>query len=186
MKIIVSPADPVLDRFANQLGAIGDKAPAAIGRAINRTVDMVYTQTVRSLVKQTSAPRAVVVAAMRKKYASTSGGALEGAVIATGRELSLKIFKPAQFKAGTKATVWGKRQLFPGAFMGPKPGAIGRKLRGHVFTRTSKDRFPIKKLYGPSIPKEMVKDASAAQFQSIAPPILARRVEHEIGRLLPK
>jgi hypothetical protein len=187
MTIIITPGDDVLRRYSNQIGAIGEgKAQAAMGRAINRTVDMVYTQTVRVLVRQTSAPRSVVVASMRKKYASTSGGALEGMIIAKGRELPLKMFKPVQFKAGTKATVWGKRQLFKGAFMGPRPGAIALALKGHVWTRTSEARLPIKKMFGPSIPKEMVKDQSAAQFESMAPPILARRLEHEIGRMLPK
>lgn len=186
MQVVIAPADDVLRRFQNQIGAIGDKAPQAIGRAINRTVDQVYTLTVRTLVKQTSAPRAVVASSIRKRYASTSGGALEGALVATGRELPLKLFKPRQFKAGTKATVWGKRQLFPGAFMGPRPGTLAPRLKGHVWTRESKDRLPIKKLYGPSIPKEMVKDESAGQFQREAPFILDKRLRHEIGRLLPK
>lgn len=187
VQIIIAPADNVLARYSNQIGAIGsEKAHTAFARAINRTVDMVYTQTVRTLVKQTSAPRAVVIAAMRKKRASTSGGALEGAVVATGRHLPLKLFKPRQFKAGTKATVWGKRQMFAGTFMGPKPGAVAMALGGHVWKRAGAGRLPIEKLFGPSIPVEMVKDQSAAQFQAIAPPILARRIEHEIGRLLPK
>ena len=76
--------------------------------------------------------------------------------------------------------------MFPGAFMGPRPGAIAPKLRGHVFIRTSNKRLPIKKLYGPSIPKEMIKDQSAATFQAEAPAILDRRIEHELGRLLPR
>lgn len=182
-RIIISAGDENLRRFQNQIGSLGDKAPPALARAINRTVDMVYTQTVRSLVKQTSAPRKIVVASLRKRKAS-AGGVLEGAVEARGKELSLKLFKPKQFKAGTKATVWGKRQMFPGAFMGPRPGVVAGALGGHVWVRTSKARTPIKKLFGPSIPKEMIKDETAAQFQAIAPPILARRVEHELGRLL--
>ena len=188
MQTVIYPADAVLARFTNQIEGLGSKAEPALARAVNRTVDMVYTRTVRALVKQTSAPRAVVVAATRKRYASTrgGGGAIEGAIVATGKELSLKVFKPRQFQSGVKATVWGKRQLFPGTFMGPRPGAIAPKLRGHVFARTSKARLPIKKLYGPSIPKEMVKDQSAATFQSEAPAILARRIEHELGRLLPR
>ncbi len=190
-RISISLGDDNLRRFQNQIGALGDKAPPALARAINRTVDMVYTQTVRSLVRQTAAPRAIVVASLRKRYASTSGGALEGAVQARGKELPLKLFKPKQFKAGTKATVWGKRQMFTGAFIYAGNYKSGKLVSGgHVFRNTrgfnskSGRNNKIEKMFGPSIPKEMVKDETAAQFQAIAPPILARRVEHELGRLL--
>lgn len=62
----------------------------------------------------------------------------------------------AKRKGGSGGGVaYGIGQKFrPGAFMGPMPGAIARKLGGGVFIRvgwpTQKDKIPIRKLFGPS------------------------------------
>ncbi|WP_298257117.1 hypothetical protein [Bradyrhizobium sp.] len=58
----------------------------------------------------------------------------------------------------------------------PMP-SLCRALGGHVFMRTGKGRTPIKKLWGPAIPSEMVKHQTKAAFE--------QTVEHELpARLL--
>lgn len=185
-RLIVHPADGILDRFHNQLAAIGDgKARAVLVRAVNRTTNAVHTRVVRAVAKQTSLPQARVRAEIGKRLAAIKGdGVIEGSVFASGAPLSLKEFNPRQFKRGVRAKVWGRVQMFPGAFMGPKPGIIAAGLRGHVFVRTTKARLPIEKMFGPSIPEEMVKDESKEAFEQTVADMLPRRIEHELSRLL--
>jgi hypothetical protein len=185
-RIVFTPADHTLARWSTQVASLSTgKAHAAFARAVNHTTDKVKTEVVRTLVKQTSAPRFLVVSQLRVFRASTKmGNALEARIDGTGSELSLRYFGARQFGKGTRARVWGKSRMFPGAFMGPKPGAVASKLRGHVFHRTGDARLPIEMMFGPSIPKEMVKDETEAVFQNRVGVWLPARVDHELRRLL--
>lgn len=191
VKIIIAPTDDIIRRYGNQIGALGEeRAYAALARAVNRTVDQTKTQVIRSLVAQTSAPRSVVVSQLSTRKVdplARSGGALEGAIVATGSELPLKVFKPKQFAFGVRAKVWGRVQRFPHQFIYAGTFRSGNPVaHGHVFVRTGASSLPIELTYGPSIPVEMVKDQTAETFQAMAAPILMRRVEHELSRLLPR
>ncbi|MDP9590335.1 UNVERIFIED_ORG: hypothetical protein J2W19_002894 [Shinella zoogloeoides] len=68
--------------------------------------------------------------------------------------------------------------------MGKRPGVISRKLNGHVFIRTTKDRFPIEMLFGPSVPEEIVRGESERVFRETVADMLPKRVAHELGRML--
>ncbi len=111
---------------------------------------------------------------MRANYQS-----LEYLILSRGGFISLKEFKSRQLKRGVSAAPWGKRQLFKSTF-GPNVGALG----GHVFRRTTAARFPIEKLWGPAIPKEIVKDESRAAFNETVARELPPKIEHEIRRLM--
>ena len=66
--------------------------------------------------------------------------------------LSLKRFSPRQTRAGVSYRTSPKRgrKTAPGAFMGPRPGLVAARLRGHVFKRVGKNRQPITRLDGAS------------------------------------
>ena len=73
---------------------------------------------------------------------------------------------------------------FPGA-----PGVTDHDAFGssdQVFMRTSRDRLPIRKLWGPSLPKELVKDEVANAFKRVVSEDGGQRILHEIERLMPK
>jgi hypothetical protein len=57
------------------------------------------------------------------------------------------------------------------------------KYEGNVFHRTSKKRFPIQKMFGPSIPKEMVKDETLGTFEQSGNAVMDRAM-HELSRIL--
>ena len=187
MQISINLADHVLQRYGNMLGALGaGQAHKALARAVNRVTNTVHGRVIRAVAKQSSIPTAIVRRTVKKRTVKPgSGDALEGLIWATGKPLSLKYFKPRQTKAGTVATVWGKRTLYASAFMGPRPGAVARKLKGHVWVRTSAKRLPIEIKYGPSVPEELVANESARVFEATVQDMLPKRVAHEIGRLLP-
>ena len=72
----------------------------------------------------------------------------------------------------------GVRRLFPHTFIVPSLG-------GQVFVREGKGRLPIRKLWGPSLPKELVRDTVPAAFKEVAKEEFAGRVLHEVNRLFP-
>jgi len=181
-KLVAQPLDDIMKRYGNALGALGEgKATRVMARALNYEGQRAFIQVKRTLRKQTSIPSEVINKGVRTQKASTKvGSALEFAIIGSGRPMSLKYFQPRQFAAGTKATVWGRRQLFPGGFMGPRPGVLAPKLNGNVFHRTSAQtwiggkRTPIERLFGPGIANELIKDQSAQAFYSALPRIVER------------
>ncbi len=135
----------------NAMLALGrDKANHAWRRAINHTAAKSRTQVIRNVAKQAGVTQSLI----RKRRAiylrRANYSDLQAFIIAEGSHMSLKDFKPTQMKAGVKASPWGNRRLFKSSF-------IVDKLGSHVFVRTSKKRLPIEKMYGPAIPKEMMK-----------------------------
>jgi hypothetical protein len=185
-RVRIDSLDGVRDSYEKRLAGLGaGDARKVMMRVANRAGKTTSVQVKRALVKQTSIPRAVVQAAIRDRGASAKGaGAIEYVITGRGSELPLSVFNPRQFSAGTRAKVWGRFQTFEGAFMGPRPGTIAPALGGEVFHRTSKSRLPIEKLYGPSIPKEMVLAETAATFQRVARAETEKRLVHELGRIL--
>lgn len=186
MKLQLYPTDDVLVRLSQSVERLGSgQARVAMARALNHEGRKTFALVKRTLGKQTSAPAAIIASQVRYRQPSQKGDALQAEIRATGSELPLKEFKPRQFKAGTRARVWGRLQSFPGTFMGPRPGVVAAGLRGQVWVRGGADRLPIEVVFGPSLPKEMVKDATAEAFTSSFAG-LADRVTHEVGRLLPR
>ncbi|MDQ2080489.1 phage tail protein [Xanthobacteraceae bacterium Astr-EGSB] len=151
--------------------------PAAVARALNRTVTETRTAVARALVKQTGAKYAVVRKALSTTPASV--GHLSASIIARGGFMPLSAFKPKKTRKGVSAAPWGTRRVFPASFMVKKWG-------GNVYVRMGKPRFPIHKLYGPAIPRELPRDQSAATFHATVPVVLAKRLDHELGRILTK
>lgn len=184
---IIAEADGNLKRYGNMLGALGaGKARQAMARAVNRAGRTTAVQVRRALVKQTSIKRAIVNAQVRTKAAAHQGtGAIEFVIWARGSEIPLAQFGARQFSWGVRAKVWGRMQRFPHTFGAPgdNPKVVSA-LGGQVFVRTSSDRLPIEKVYGPSIPKEMVIGETKEAFESTAARETEKRLAHELGRLL--
>ena len=187
IRVEVKSLDKVLDKFANQLAAVGaGKARVAMARAVNRAGDTTKTHVKRALVKQTSIKRATVDGAVKsRRAAQKGGGAVEYVIYASGSELPLIEFNPRQFSFGVRAKVWGRMQQFPSMFGAPgdNPNVISA-LGGHIFHRVSSSRLPIEKTYGPSIPKEMVLDQTRETFETVSMRELEKRLRHELGRML--
>lgn len=180
------------DRYGNSLAALaaGDARKAMV-RALNHQGAKASTQVKREMVRQTGIPYGQITAGVkqRKAYAgsaSGNGAVLEHVIVGTGKPLSLKYFKARQVKTGVSAAPWNKRQIFAGTFSTGGSFDRGRKpvMGGHVFIRTSGKRLPLKKLYGPGIANELVKDQVALAFKGVAFGLPAR-LGHEISRLLP-
>lgn len=194
IRLEILPKDDIIARFGNQLAALGEgKARQAMARTVNHEGKKARTKVIRALVRQTSAPRRLVVAALstRQAFPGAKSGPIEFAIVGTGSELPLKWFGPKQFSFGTRAKVWGKSQRFEGSFMNAGRWNSGNQIGGgHVFHRTggfnakSGRNNAFQRMFGPSIPKEMLLAETKAAFMSTTSG-LADRLGHEIGRLLP-
>ena len=186
-RVEIDSRDSVMKRFGNQLGALGEgKARAAMARAVNHTGAKTYTAVRRALAQQTSAPVAIIRKEVQLRKAAHKGtGAIEAVIRGRGSELPLGVFKPKQFSYGVRVKVWGKVQQYKSMFGAPgrNPKLVAR-LGGQPHIRVGKERFPIQRAYGPSLPKEMVKDATREAFLTVSKDVLEKRLEHEIGRML--
>ena len=188
MRVEVDLKDQVLSNFANQIGAIGEeKGRQAMARAVNRVTRTVEGRVARAVAKQSSIPTYIVRTQIGRRLAAHKGnGPLEGIVYATGSPLPLKVFNPKQFSWGVRAKVWGHMERFPSQFMYGGRWNSGKLIAGgHVFARTTANRLPIEKQFGPSVPEELVRDEAARVFHHTVQTMLPKRIAHELSRLLP-
>lgn len=178
-----------LQRFENMLGALGEEAPKAVNRALDRTGDMARTQVVRTLAVQTGLTQKIIRRSL--KVSRPSKGFAIYVIHAAGGDVSLKFFKKRETKDGVEAYLGEARgkELFLGDtfFKGgafPRRRVEIRSMGGHVFGRVG-GRTQLEKLKsGVLIPAEMVDGASALAFEDTVAKILPRRLDHEINRLL--
>ncbi|MEW5422667.1 hypothetical protein [Amorphus sp. 3PC139-8] len=171
----------VFDVDVSQIVALGEvyeragkDGPKIVAAAMNQRGNVAFTQVARATAKETGLPVGQTKQHMRKVKAQPRD--LVFTIRAWGKNLSLKNFGARQVRKGVSHKGWGRRQVAKGAF-------IIEKYDGEVYRRISKKRRPITKLYGPSIPDEMVKGESyPAMLRAFDG--LADRLMHELGRRL--
>jgi hypothetical protein len=174
-----------IERLAEKLKVAQTEVPTALARALNHTGAKARTRMIRSLTAQTGLPRKVIVKALQKKTAREGG--LAFVIKSKGGNIRLKYFDARETRKGVTAAPWGKRRLYPGAFIkgGRFPNRVALKLNGQVFERRGRVRKPIDVvLSGVFIPKEMVTGATEAAYNSTAASEFPARIEHELSRML--
>ena len=162
-------------QLAATLARVGRDMAPALKRAINHTGDKARTQVVRTLAKQTGIKYGKVRQVLRTVRAGNAS--LTYRIAARGGFTSLKEFSARQVGGGVSAAPWGKRRVFPRAFISPSLG-------GHVFVRVGKQRFPLHKLFGPALPPEMVKAETKQAFEQTVASELPARVAFEVESIL--
>jgi hypothetical protein len=150
MRVRFLEADDVRIRFEAACYRMGEgEARRAFSMALNKEGAKSLTQLRRSLSIQSSIPRNAVNAATR--FTPATRASMAAVTSGTGRHLPLSVFGAKQFTYGVRARIWGKAQSFRSAF-------VVKRFGGGAFKRTDKARFPIEQLWGPSVPKEMLRD----------------------------
>ncbi|WP_068305319.1 phage tail protein [Pararhodobacter sp. CCB-MM2] len=184
-----------LGRFENMLGALGQQAPGAVARALNRTGDMARTQVVKTLAAQTGLPQKTIRASVRVRRASMGSASgtnrdLTYTLTSAGGDVSLKYFKKRETNEGVRAYLGDARgeELFEEAFFKggrwPRPRRTISWSNGRAFVRRGgrSDLEEVKS--GVFIPEEMVSGATRDAFEASVAQNLPRRLDHEISRLL--
>lgn len=175
MNVIIRDLDQTRIHFEAAIQRVGERdAKRAFTRALNSEGSKIRTKVRRALREQTGAKAGLINRETRSFRASFSD--LRYTISARGDYLGLSHFSPRQFAYGVRAKPWGRFQRFPHAFL---VGSLG----GNAFVREGPRRFPIKKMFGPAIPKEMVKDASAQAFEENQPDVL-REATRQLQRII--
>ena len=123
-----------------------DLARRQIPRATNRTLNRVGARASKAAIADVASQAGTTQKAIRRGGFWVNLRSRARTLVYTIKvrygAIPLKAFSARQTKRGVTASAWGKRELYDGAF---KVESLG----GNVFTRKSKDRLPIKKLWGP-------------------------------------
>ncbi|MHC0055329.1 hypothetical protein [Actibacterium sp. D379-3] len=175
MNVIIRDLDQTRIHFEAAAAQLGEQAATrAFNRALNNEGNKVRTQVRRALRQQTGAKAALINRETRSIRSTFSN--LTYTIEAQGDYLGLSHFSPRQFAYGVRAKPWGRWQRFDSAFL------VG-SLANNAFVREGNARLPIKKMFGPAIPKEMVQDATRDAFEAAQPDVLAEATR-QIEQLL--
>lgn len=172
------------DRALDQLG---QRAPAVMARALNRTTTSVRAFTAREIAGDIGLRVGVVREALKIRPATADR--LQAEVSVSGARIALEDFHatgriPSRGRGTVSARIGGARKQYPGAFRvqfrsGHK--AVFRRVRASVRKSAGAwaKNLPITELFGPSLPQVFGKkmpDAIAHGERE-----LAKNLEHEIG-----
>ena len=164
------------------------KLPRELNTIVNNTARKTKTAMSREVRKELAAPAKVVNKHLRIKTKATPTNLTAVVELKESSRIALKHFKARQVGAGVsfKTSKTAGRKTIPGAFMGPRPGAISVKLRGHVFQRIGKGRLPIRKLHGPSPWGVFVVQGLRAKIKSDANAELIKQTRRRVNFLVLK
>ena len=175
MNVIIRDLDQPRIHFEAAVARLGEQAATrAFNRALNSEGNKVRTQVRRALRQQTGAKAALINRETRSIRSTFSN--LTYTIEARGDYLGLSHFSPRQFAYGVRAKPWGRWQRFDSAFL------VG-SLANNAFVREGSARLPIRKMFGPAIPKEMVQDATRDVLEAAQPDVLAEATR-QIEQLL--
>lgn len=173
--LVIRPLDQIAAKYGEALLLLGKgKANRVLARAMNYEGRKAFTQVKRDVQKQGTFPRGIVQAAV--KFKSAGPKTLQTEIVGQGRPLNLQKFGSRRFSYGVRAKVWDKFQFYHGAFIVPAYGNM-------TYVRETKDRGPIKQVFGAGIARELVRDHAPDAYNASVPLILAR-IEKEILAVL--
>jgi hypothetical protein len=172
-----------LTQFHREIRALGDRAPLAAARALNKSIASVQTQAVRDVAGDLGIAQKDVRRGMAIQRATRA--TLRATLTVTGRRIPLIAFRargpePSRGRGRVTYRIGASpRTTVAGAF-------IARMLSGHrgVFKRRAVPRLPIVELFGPSLPRVFTRAKIAAARTRLAGELLAKNLAHEIQFLV--
>lgn len=184
-----------VEEIEQRLGAFKSKAPLVVSRAINRAVSNIRKNVGKEVSQRYFVSSGTVRETIRTVNANK--GSLSGAVISRGSPIALSKFKVSPNR-GVKHT---KKGYSPSVYSagveksgGLKPlsgdpkAFIADMKSGHtgVWNRVSGSRFPIKQLYGPSVPQMAKNEEIMVKVNKEAGETLEKRINAEVANILRK
>jgi hypothetical protein len=178
-----------LEKLEEILGNTPKQIPVVTARAMNRAIQAARTQASRTTRETYYIKHKDVISTIKIKKANRSD--LLAEFMSSDTNIPLMKFKvnPRKPQPGRKRPVTvsvkkGSKKVIKNGFVAQlrKPKHESGKL--NVFVRTTKSRFPLKGLYGPSIPQMIGNEDVIPRVEERAMEVLDTRLEHEISRLL--
>lgn len=200
--------DAILARFGAAIDMMSTKARQEMARGLARGGEKLRTPVRRALKEQTSVKRYGTIVANTRGW--LDAGALQYTIEASGKGLPLSEFPhkasrskrlalrwsakehwrlqkrdgsgrfsalPAMNDSGVSATMWLKKRGFARSFVHPERGPLMQRVPG---------KRSLRKIYGPSLPKELTIGRTAETFQRQARSMVIDEIEKRLQRLLPK
>jgi len=166
------------------LGGIKDALPRAQSNAINRSITSARAEAVRSVTKDYVITAGEVRKTIVIKNANPNNPV--GAIRSSGSPIALSKFDISPKRPGGKKTNVTARVKRSGGRKPIKKAFVAGVSSGHtgVFVRAGKARYPLKQLYGPSIPQMVGNENVMKSVEEKATATLDKRLDHEINRIL--
>lgn len=183
-----------LEEVKRRLGIFDSKAPSVLANAINRTV----TNIKKSMAQQASKGYNITSGEVKKtiKVSKATRSKLQGATISKASPIALSKFKvspnrpvshsgsgkpsPKLYKVSVEKGSANKAlDVNPKAFI-----AIMQSGHHGLMRRISGNSYPIKQLYGPSVPQMIKNEKIMAGIQEEARSTLHKRIDAEIENIL--
>lgn len=160
-----------IGRLAASMSKLKDQSP--IRQALSEHMRLQERQAVQSLRAQTSIPAGRVKSVTRSSVGG-GGTAMSGKVTVADAPIPLaKYGKGEEGSVGVQASGWGKRRVFPGTFIVSRYG-------GNIYRRLTKKRFPIKRLWGPFLPNELLREDGDSRVVRMARRLAERDLEKRV------
>lgn len=136
-----------LDRLVDNLDAVEKAAQKALRTTVSKMSTWLRVRAGRAIRQATGLKMSQLRTRLKRLKVKSvqSDGALGGVWIGLN-EIDLSRLSPEQDSFGVSAGPSGKSRSYEGAFMGPRPGVIAKKLRGGAFVRKSRARMPITRI----------------------------------------
>lgn len=167
-----------IERAERLLGEIPGALPKAQAAAINRSLITARAEIVRSVRKE----YVIKAEDVRNTIKVTSASAASpiGRIKSMGGPIPLVKFdasKENPVRVRVKKT--GGKKPIKHAFL----QRMGNGYKG-IFIRAGKARYPLKQLYGPSVPQMVGNENVMKSVEEKAIETLDKRISHEINRIL--
>ncbi|PKL00063.1 MAG: hypothetical protein CVV56_08085 [Tenericutes bacterium HGW-Tenericutes-1] len=166
-----------------KLGKQKKETPAVMSRAINRaTANMKTTANKEARILYHLKSKDISTTFTLKKASKSN---LKALVISKGSKLGLEKYKvsPTQPKPGKAPKVLKVAVKKDG--LKPIEGAFVADIHGiKIFKRTTKNRLPITRKMGPSVPQILKNKDIVKSTEKAAMKIYKTRLDHEIKRVL--
>ena len=151
------------------------KVPQAIARGLNEGGDLVRTRVQRALKVQTNVKSYRSITS-RIRTVRAFAGSLHYDIVASGSGIPIEEFPLTVTGKGVDAKTWGVDHLFKRSF---------QEANGTLRARLGRARFPIRKLYGPSLPKELARGDIPGVFANatahFVPPAIVKNLLRALG-----
>ena len=174
MQVTVKLSNQAYQQFINKTLQLGTQAAQELARGLNEGGDKVQTQVRRALKVQTGVSKYGTIV-QNTTNSRAFAGHLSYSIRSTGHGLPITDF-PYSVPGHVQASPWGVTRQFARSFK--------QLVKGGLKARLTSKRFPLRSLYGPSIPKELVKDKSKDAFET-GTVFVREAVEKRLARLMP-
>lgn len=180
--IVAQLDERMLSEVTRRLNGVHKKTPQVLSEAMNRAITNINSNIKKEVRKDYHIKAKDIQATLQVKKASKID--LSGSVRSLGSPIPLDKFnvspKTANPRRKTQLKIAVKKdgiKTIAGAFIAD---INGKK----VFKRTAKNRLPIDKLFGPSIPQMIDHPERVQMIQEEGNQVFLNRLDHNINRIL--